>query len=253
MSRQSVAGSSWHQQWRKPVTKSPRVGTFPDKDKRQLGYKVAKLTLGQVPFVGGTLQELLESVIGAPLRRRQEEWFRKVGEGLEELQSQTEGWNPRDLGSDPEFVTVLIEASERAIRTHHEEKIAALRNIVLNKAAGISIDDVLLGSFMGYVETLSPAHLKVLALMRAPAENPEVAKRLSNISMGGLHLVIAAGVPELARSGGLMKRIYDDLLREQLVEQGYNVTMTGTGLLSKRTTGIGDAFLSFISDPTRAI
>jgi c-di-GMP-binding flagellar brake protein YcgR len=85
--------------------------------------------------------------------------------------------------------------------------------------------------------------------MRAPHENQDVMRRLKNISMGGINLVLAAGIPELQHQPQLLDRIYDDLLREKLVEAGNNTTMSAQGFVAKRTTPIGDAFLGFISDP----
>jgi hypothetical protein len=118
----------------------PNKNDFPDKDSRRFGYSVAKVTFGTTPFIGGALQELLETVIGSPLRKRQEEWFRQLGKRLQELESRLEGFDPNELGDDPAFLSVALEATDRAMRTHHEEKVTALRNIVLNKAAHIAID-----------------------------------------------------------------------------------------------------------------
>ena len=48
-------------------------------------------------------------------------------------------------------------------------------------------------------------------------------------------------------NNGLFKKIYDDLYTDGMVNtESLNVTMTGSGMVAKRTSQLGDEFLDFI-------
>lgn len=55
-------------------------------------------------------------------------------------------------------------------------------------------------------------------------------------------------MPQFSENRPLMERIYRDLDAEGLISGGLHTTMSGSGLLAKRTTGTGDAFLEFVAD-----
>ncbi|WFU40085.1 hypothetical protein QA640_38685 [Bradyrhizobium sp. CB82] len=60
---------------------------FPEEGLGRFGYSVAKVNLAAVPFVGDVLQEALERAVGEPLMKRQEEWFKEIGKGLQDLRT----------------------------------------------------------------------------------------------------------------------------------------------------------------------
>jgi hypothetical protein len=224
------------------------VGQFPDKDTRTFGFAVAKGAIGEIPFVGGVLQEFVDRVIGDPLKKRQDEWFKSVGEALAELQGRFEGFDPSGLADNQEFLSTVYEASQQAMKNHRQEKLEALRAAVLNTALGIKLDEVLRSRFLALVDQYSPVHLRALRLLCDPTTSPEMTAAARRISMGSFDPVIKAaftGAEEAA-----VDVVLADLARDGLAESSPKVMQTGgDALLRKRSTALGDDFLRFITDP----
>ena len=135
--------------------------------------------------------------------------------------------------------------------THSQAKIGALRNIVLNTAAGVKLDEALLGSFLGYVERFSEAHLKLLALMANPMADAAYAAGAKNVYMGSVQGVVAAAHPDLSASPRVLDRLYDDLSREGPLGGSPKALCSASGVQSPQTTPYGNAFLDFIRAPQR--
>ena len=69
-------------------------------------------------------------------------------------------------------------------------------------------------------------------------------------SFGGLTHVIGAAFPELRSRSELVALLWRDLTESGLVSGGgLGVTMSGAGLVQKRSTIFGDQVLEFISKP----
>lgn len=225
------------------------VPPMPTRDGGEFGYSVMKVALGAIPMAGGAAQEILEKAVGDPLRRRQEAWAAELGAALNLLIERVEGITPESLAEDPIFVSAAAKATQEALLSHGERKREALRNTVLNVAAGVRLDEVLSGAFMDYIARFSEGHLKLLALMRAPMSDAAYAREASSVYMGSVHGVIVKSHPDLAAQPELLDRLNSDLEREGLISGGLKAMMTGNGVQSSRTTAIGNAFLDFITAP----
>lgn len=203
-----------------------------------------------MPLTGPVVQAILKKCVQAPLEVRRAAWFNMVGEGLRELQDRFKDFDPDRLAENEEFVSVVAETTRIAMATHRVEKLEALRNVVLNTAAGVQIDDVLRGAFLGYVDRFSALHLKVLKILENPGAIAAIAARAENMMSGGLSDILPLGVPEVVGMMPLLERVLNDLKREDLLESaGLNTTMSASGLLVKRTSQVGDTFLQFIASP----
>lgn len=97
-------------------------------------HKVVRSALGAIPFAGTGAIELFNSVIVPPLVKRRDEWLNNLVKELEKLVSQIEGFKIENLQDNEEFISALIHATSVAIKTHQQDKITMLRNIVLNSA-----------------------------------------------------------------------------------------------------------------------
>ena len=226
-----------------------RLPDFPETADGRFGYAVARGTLGVVPYVGGGLQSILDQAIGEPLKLRQEEWFKTVAKGLQDLQDRLEGFDARSLGENVSFVGLVYEATDQAMRAQNKERLNILRNVVLNTAAGFAIDDVLRGRFMGYVGRFSIAHIRVLKAMDSPRSFPEMVAVGGNMSMGSFWPVLQAGVPELSQREDLLEVIVAELEVVLFVFGFFFVLLFVGSNLNQHTTALGRAFLKFISTP----
>lgn len=213
----------------------------PEATKGDVAHAIAKAGLSIIPGVGGPAVELFQYLVQPPLERRRAEWMRSVGEKLQELDAK--GVDIEKLGQNEEFISAVMHASQIALRTHQNEKRDALRNAVFNVAAGQSPGEALEQMFFEWIDSLSVLHIQILKLFQHPTPPP-------NMSMGGLGSVLEHNMPKLRGHGHIYNQVWKDLYFRGLVNtEGMNVTMSGSGLSSKRTTEIGDAFLRFVSEP----
>lgn len=231
-----------------------RVTPFPMEDDRSIGFHVAMGTLDAaaslVPGASYGVQQLVRQFIGEPLERRREAWFTTLGLGVLELQERLDGFDPGRLGQDEAFVSTVAETTRLAMATHRAEKLEALRNIVLNVAADVRLDDVLQGAFLGYVDRFSGLHLRVLKMRADPRAVPAMATRAESMMTGSLSGLFEAAMPELGHDNPLLARVFADLNQERLTDNAaLNTMLSGSGLLEKRTSEFGDHFLQFISAP----
>jgi hypothetical protein len=83
------------------------------------------------------LSEALEglfSVITPPLEKRRAEWIVSVHKKLIELEDRIDGFSFWSSSEKPFFVDAFMQAFPIAMRNHHEGKLEALRNAVVNTA-----------------------------------------------------------------------------------------------------------------------
>lgn len=134
-----------------------------DKKPEDLIYSAANLLLASTGVGGQLFQEILRS----PYQRRVEEWQIKITDTVNAIQQEF-GLSVKELSEKPAFVTILISATQVALRTHHERKLETLQKIVA-KAADLTkeeIDKSLLEVFVRYVDELTPLHMLILGRMK---------------------------------------------------------------------------------------
>ncbi len=120
-------------------------------------YLLAKAVLSLIP--GST--ELFERFVTPPLQRRTQKWMEDVADALRHIEKE-QGVVLETLQSDERFITIVLQASTAAIRSHQKEKLVALKNVILNSALGPVADEDLELIFVRFVEELTPSHLYLL-------------------------------------------------------------------------------------------
>ena len=76
---------------------------YPQKDDRSAGYHIARTAIEAaasvtlIPGAGYAVGQLVEAYVSAPLQKRRDEWFTKLGEGLAELLNRLDGFDPSTL------------------------------------------------------------------------------------------------------------------------------------------------------------
>lgn len=213
-------------------------------------HRVARATASAVPVLGGALVEAFNALIEPPMVRRRTEWMAQVTDAINDLYEKgivTEA----DLQENEKFFTMLVHASNTAIRNHEEEKLNALRNAVLNSALPDAPSDTMQQLFLNLIDSCTSWHIALLKLFQGPEQwAAEHNHQFPNWSMGGIFSVIEHAYPQLQNQQALYKLVWNELYRNGLFNtDGLGTTMTGGGMLAKRTTPIGDAFVKFISEP----
>ena len=126
-------------------------------------HRILRAGLSFLPVGSGAAVELLNAIIMPPLERRKIKWMVDVTESLNKLEADAK-IDLKKLSDNEEFITLMISASQLAIKNHAKEKIDSLRNIVLNKACGMNYDDSLQGIFVNLVDQFTPLHIKLLKI-----------------------------------------------------------------------------------------
>lgn len=183
---------------------------------------------------------LFQHVIQPPLERRREDWMIQVGERLNSLEEA--GLNLGELQDNDEFISAVLSATQIALRTHQEEKLRALRNAVINVAKGHSPEETLQQVFFNLIDSFTGLHIRILKVFQAP-ESPK------GVMTSGLNIVLENAIPDMRGNRELYDQLWKDLHSRGLVNtDSLHGMMSASGLSSKRTTAMGDAFLNFIEE-----
>jgi hypothetical protein len=191
-----------------------------------------------LPFLGAgvTFIELLTG----PLRgKRLNDWYEEVRLGVNDLSQKMEGLTWEKLVNDEAFFSALAQATQAAIKTHQQEKRDALRNAVLNVAAGTAPDEYLESVFLQLVDSFTVYHLRLLALFNTQRQ------------------VRIADAPEWLKSG-IGFQLAKELLDRGLLETRSHLTVDphklivgkdGVYTFHAQLARLGNQFLSFITEP----
>lgn len=222
----------------------------PVSEATDVAHAVTRSGLGAIPFAGTAAVELLNMVVTPSLEKRRSKWMNEVGEGLRNLEDQM-GVVLEELHENDSFIDAALEASSLAIRNSETEKIEALRNAVLNVALPNPPEKSLQIMFFSFIDTFTVWHIKLLSLFQNPQDwLQKNNKNLGGLTMGAMSQLINIAYPELQTKSDFYTQVWKDLYLRGLVNtDGLNTIMTLNGIVSKRTTSIGDQFLKFIHDP----
>jgi len=146
------------------------------------------------------------------------------------------------LQGNEQFISVVMQATTLAMRTHQQEKLEALRNAVINVAMGQGPDDARQHFFLECVGSLSELQLRILKFFQSP---PPISVAIG----GALSQVLEQHMPELVGQRYLYDQLWKDLHAKGLTNTGdLHSMMSNNGLREKRTSDLGDMFLGFIAD-----
>lgn len=223
----------------------------PERSTGDTVHAVVKSIASAVPTAGGPLSVMLETIFAPPIERRREKWFKQLAEVVSALEQRVANLSPESLSQNEVFVTVALQATQIALRNHHDDKLQALRGAVLHAGLPNGPDEQLQLMFLQFVDELSPTHLGLLALFDSPVRWME-KNNIQNPGwgMGGPSTVVEHCFPSLRNRREIYEQLVRDLQARGLIHQGQflNVTMTGNGMVESRTTQMGKAFIAYVSE-----
>lgn len=218
------------------------------KTKLDHALSVVKAAANAIPYVGGPLGSLLSDYLPNSVEKRKTEFIGKLGQELESVQDRLQN----DVISKEYFISIFMQSFRRAIESSQEEKVGAFRAIIVNTAIDQAPREDEIFAFVNITDRLTPLHIKLLKILANPEqaiENNETAKSgFENVSMGGINTLFELLLSEypIDLVGVAFYDLY--ILGLQNTERG-GVTMTKSGITSKRTTGFGDRYLQYITFP----
>lgn len=186
---------------------------------------------------GSIVTSVFEAVKGGCLEKRQSKWRESIEDRLGTVEKTLD-----DLGNSEIFTTTILKATEIAMKTSSEEKREFLANAVLN-ACYMDVEEEKVMVFLDLLDKYTISHLKILIFFHNPKAFDIVAQ--SSYYMGSPTDPLFDVYPEL--NNKLFRKIYKDLFVDGMVNtEDLNVTMTGNGMVAKRTTDLADELLGYI-------
>lgn len=231
--------------------------------------------LSIAPYLGGPLAEFLSMVIAPPLEKRRDEWLIEIFSRLKRLEEKVEGFKIENLAQNENFISILLYATQVAMRTHQREKLDALRNAIINSALRPTVDENLQLMFLNLVDRYTPWHLTILQFLDNPRLYGEShgIKYPSRTSGGNLGTLIELTFPELNKKQEFYDQIVKEMISNGLLQQPTKLNpyqhgekkvtemdlngllqqgiysqciMSEQGMFTLRTTEMGKQFLGFI-------
>lgn len=208
-----------------------------------------KSLLPLIPVLGGPIAEFFSFVISPPLVKRRDEWLIEIHGRLKSLEEKNEGSNIANLQDNENFISILLYATQIAMRTHQKEKLEALKNAVINSLLVPEIDENMQMIFINIIDRYTPWHLIILNCLNDPRKFCEEKgiKYSCNIA-GSKSSMLECANPELKGRRDFYDQIVKDLYYNGLLINfdSLHTNMSENGVFESNTTKMGKDFLRFI-------
>jgi len=184
--------------------------------------------------------------------KKEKEIIIEIIKGLEELEKRLENFQVQNMNNEEKFGATVLQVLPLALRSLDEEKILALRNVVLNTAIGNSPDEDLHQIILNHLESFTGWHIKILEYFWAPQGWFQARKKtIPNFSMGSASAGLESAFPELKERPEFYNAIVKELISKNLMSPGeyLHVSMTGSGIWERRVTNMGRQLLDLIKNP----
>lgn len=214
-------------------------------------HATARIALSMIPYAGSAAAEIFNMVIAPPLERRRDQWMVRIYEGLQELKQMDPAFDIAELANNDQFITVVMQATQLAIKNHEQEKLQALHNAVLNAAVKISIDEAKQLMFLNYINDFTIWDIKLLMYLQDPKRRfQEAGKPLPPIEMGSPIIPMEAFYPEIKGQKDFIKLLISEMYRKGLLNtENLSSMVSKDSLYSSKTTALGKEFVIYISSP----
>jgi|SRR5208283_1732355 len=213
-------------------------------------HLVARAGISCIPIAGGPALEIFSAIVSPSLEKRRQKWMEDVAESLRKLEAE-KSISLEDLQTNEQFITIVMQASQSAIRNHQQEKLSALRNAILNSALPNPPEESLQVMFLNFIDTFTVWHFKILELFQDPkAWADKHNHTFQRYNSAPLLMMIESAFPELENRKEFYDQIWRDLAGKGLVNlDTLNMTILEGGLLAPRISDLGNQFLKFITTP----
>jgi hypothetical protein len=197
------------------------------------------------PILGGVTAEAISFAGQREINRRVDTFLDALARGLEEMHIELD-----DLKAS--FWTICVQATDYARRTHLDEKIEMLKNVLLHAASPDVPDSELLSIFIRYAGELTMWHVSFLRCIAAPLEWARLRKYQVQIKTN----VDARLIFEGAMRNELPSPELNEVFLQELYARGlaansanpYAFLSPEAEQLHPHITALGGQFLSFITN-----
>lgn len=132
-------------------------------------HRFVKGALGAVPFAGTFLGEVFSVILPPSIESRRDKWMKEVSIVLNDLMTKNDNFL-NELKDNEDFISLLLEASQLALKTHREEKLQ-LYGRALKNSLSIDIDFFIQETYVRYIAELNPNQILILDFIETNQEN----------------------------------------------------------------------------------
>lgn len=183
------------------------------------------------------------------LEKKKNEALHQLEENFRRLENKVDDHKIRSESFHVTLVRVL-----RLITTEKSnEKRDAFRAIILNEVISPT-ENSELDYFLHVTENLTADHIRMLKIFSDPIGAvktiPGLAKQFEDLQFGGINILLHPFFPSITRDH--FAPLADDLNQKGLTtvaRTSFGTTMSGHGILQKKTSPLGDRYIQFISLP----
>lgn len=210
-------------------------------------HTTAKIVSGLLPG-GGSVYELFTAIVKPLHEKRREDWVREVTLQLHKLENEGR-INMEQLSENEEFITVITKATILAQQTHQEEKIEALRNVVLNfatKNPALNLDYETNDYFLSVLDSMNEIHIVLLKLFGDP-QSMLSKQNSSNQHYSSPKKLLYQLQPSFRAKDNLIDIFWKNLFEYGLVEERtLNEISSLESVYKSKLTNLGKKFLEMI-------
>lgn len=196
--------------------------------------------------VGPFVVEIIQQLLKKPMQKRTVDWMQEVTDAINQIASQQENFTPSKLAENEDFVSILLRASDLAVKTHQSEKRTFFKNAIISSGMPKppSLDKQMF--FLRTIDELSLNQILVLSFYDDP--RGWLTKR--NINRPEYHsaprsAILVHAYPGLANDAYLNELIFSELQRRNLLGDMTLGAFYDT-IYDSVTTSLGKEFLLYI-------
>jgi hypothetical protein len=210
-----------------------------------LAYDAATALLSAVPGFGPIAAYIFSQLVQSPFEERREAWMKSVTDNLMAIEQRQSGFI-ESLKDNVEFLDILFQANNIAMRNSQESKLVALKNAVIHSATEFDINYSVKLMYLRLVDELTPFHFMVLKFLNDPDQHfIENNIRRTSYIISSFRTTLSEASPEFKKNANLINIIVRDMNRMGLISIDNVDTMSGNqGSVS---TAFGKDFINFVN------
>lgn len=133
----------------------------PQADSDDYSYAAVKTFLNTCIPYGSIVSDILSVYIPSSLETRREKWMEEVANVLKELIDKERSLIER-LKNDEEFISILLDTTQLALRTHRVEKLKLYKAVLRSSILDTECEFFLKETYLNCIEELVPEQLLML-------------------------------------------------------------------------------------------
>lgn len=250
-SREELPEYNWEEHILMSNTKKPEL------DKGDVAHRAVKGLITAVPILGGLGAEFFDLIIAPPLEKRRDEWIESIALRLDELEKRENSFYIENLSQNQIFITIIMNATQSAIKNHQKEKLDILRSAVLNSAISNTPEEDLQIMFVNYIDELTVWHIKILKFLNNPNSwKGDITPEMDQINgkfyaTFNLRKILLNNFPQLKDEYEFYGQVIKDLNTRGLIrtESMKFTNNAHTKLRMNCVTQMGKKFIEYIIPP----